>query len=283
MKPATIPALVLGVLFAFISPAFGQQYEVIYPNGLTAIAKEPLPRQIYLAQKNVLKIRAEFFPKDKPDAPPSIVQATGFIEKNSSYIVSARHLLVETAMDLAGSYDELFNIDKNGILHGVNYDYRFFAVLDMATGRIEYPLEIAAMGRMGTFLDVILFRPLKKIPVKSLPLSNNVKTGDKVYVSGFTSQNTHYHKISGESLWFTSDEIKFTTEHIILAVLQNKTITSAGVKKLYRLFEPTQSGFSGGPVFNSTGQVIGIMIEKDTLFSFVISSEDIAAVIQSVK
>lgn len=283
MKPASIFALMLGVLLIFANPIFGQQFEVVYPNGLIAVAKKSLPRQIYLSQKNVLKIVGEFSPKGQPNAQPVVVWGSGFVEKESGYVVSARHLLVETAMNLAERYNEPFEIDKNGVLRGLNYDYRFYAVLYTATERLEYSLEVVAMSPMGTYADVILFKPLKKIPVNGLDLSSNVKSGDKVYASGFTAQSTHYHKTNGEVVWVTTDEIKFTAEHVILAVLKNKTTASIGVNKLYRLAEPTQSGFSGGPVLNSNGQVVGMIIEKDTLFAFVVSSDDIAVVIKSIK
>lgn len=283
MKPASISALALSALLIFANPTFGQQFEVVYPNGLIAIAKKSLPRQIYLSQKNVLKIVGEFSPKDQPNAQPMVVWGSGFIEKESGYVVSARHLLVETAMNLAERYNEPFKIDKNGVLRGLNYDYRFYVVLYTATERLEYPLEVMAMSPMGTYADVILFKPLKKIPVDGLILSSNVKPGDKVYASGFTAQSTHYHKINGETVWITTDEIKFTAEHIILAGLKNKITASIGVNKLYRLAEPTQSGFSGGPVLNSAGQAVGMIIERDTLFAFVISSDDIAAVVKSIK
>ncbi len=274
---------IIGIAPLTAAPAFGQQFEVIYPNGLTAVAEKALPPQVYLSQQNILEIKGEFFPKNQPDAQPWIVQATGFIEKASGHVVSARHLLVETVMDLAERYNEPFYIDENGVFQGVNYDYKFFAVLNTATARLEYPLEVVAMGPMDTYLDVILFKPLKKIPVKNLALSSNIKPGDKVYASGFTTQDTHYHKANGKTARVTTDKIKFTAEHVVLAILQNETIASIGVKKLYRLAKPTQSGFSGGPVFNTGGQVIGIMIEKDSIFSFAISSDDITTVIKSIK
>ncbi|OGN01418.1 MAG: hypothetical protein A2651_03970 [Candidatus Yanofskybacteria bacterium RIFCSPHIGHO2_01_FULL_42_12] len=191
MKPAPIPILVLGMLLVFTDSVFGQQFETIYPNGLTAIAERPLSSAVYLSQQNIIKIRGEFFQKNQPDAPPIIVQASGFVEKDSNYVVSARHLLVETVMELAGRFGEPFSLDKNGIPRGVGYDYRFFAVLDTATERKEYPLTVVAMGPLDTYLDVMLFKPTKNLPVKSLGLSNKVRSGDKVYVSGFTSQNTH--------------------------------------------------------------------------------------------
>lgn len=283
MKSAIISVLALSVLVTFANPTLGQQYEIIYPNSLMAIAEQPLPQSVYLSQQNILRIKAEFFLKNQPAAPPLVTQATGFIEKSSGYIVSARHLFVETVMNLAERNGEPFSINKDGILREVNYDYRFFAVLDTATTRTQYPLEVVAMGPLDTYLDVILFRPLKKISVKGLTLSSNVKPGDKVYASGFTTQRTHYHKANGEVVWITIDESKFTSDHVILVPIHNNTITLAGVKKLYRLAKPSQVGFSGGPVFNNTGQVIGIMIETDTLFSFVISSEDINVVIKSIK
>lgn len=283
MKPKILATLVSGVFLIFVNPVLGQQYEVIYPNDLTAIAEKPLPSPVFLSQQNILRIKGEFFPKGRSSEQYLTVQGSGFIEKNSGYIVSTRHLLVEEIVNLLEKYGEPFYTDKNGIPHGNNYDYIFFAILDTATSRTEYPLEVIAMGPWDTYLDVIVFKPLKKISAKGLILSNNIEPGKKVYASGFTAQSTHYHKINGRTVWIVTDEIKFTSEHIVLVSLQNKTIKSFGINKLYRLSGQTQFGFSGGPVFNSSGQVIGIMIEKDTLFSFVLSSVDIATVLQSIK
>lgn len=272
-------------LFLLVAPsAFAQQTEVIYPNGLVVIAAENLPPKVYLAQKNTLEIGVKFFYRGRPKAVLSTAQASGFIEKKSGYVVTARHTLVETMINLWYHQGEFFRIDENGIPKGEKYDYEFNVILHTPTSVVEYPLELKTIGKMGTHVDVMIFKPSRKIPIGGLELFLNPKVGDKVYSSGFTTSGSHYHNADGRTINIQTDNgVKFNFENTITAILENKTITSFGLKRLYRMAGTADFGFSGGPVIHKNGQAVGITIEGDYHFLYSVSAQDIDALIRSVK
>lgn len=284
MRLTTVMAFVLSALFIFVNPIFAQQYEIIYPNGKTAISEKALPPSVYLAQKNTLQITAEFFSKSNPELSPYIFSGSGFIDADSGNVVSARHLLVEAVMDLFFNYGEKFYIDDKGIPRGVNYDYRFYASVVTAgpdSLKHKYPLSVAAIGPINTYLDVIIFKPTQKIPVRGLKLSNDIGVGEIVYASGLTKAQSHFHKPDSSVVYVDINTIKFTAENTILAFLEK--IESGGVKRIYQLFRPIQHGFSGGPLLNKKGEVVGILIETHELFSFAVSSEDVKMLIKKIR
>lgn len=283
MTKLRAPTFALFILFLATSTVFAQQTQVLYPNGLIAIAANPLPPKVYEAQKNTLEIRIRLFHPARPSITLSAASGSGFVEKNSGYVISARHVLIETIINLMTHQGGVFFIDKNGLPQVAPYSYEFKAVLYTATGELEYPLELMAIGLMGTHNDVMVLKALKPIPVNGLELSYRAKPGDKVYASGFTNYRTHHHSATGQTINAQLDSrIKYNFEDTLLAVLENNAIKSAGLKRFYRLAGGSDFGFSGGPTFNTAGQVIGITIQTDGYFSYVVSSHDIAEVIKLV-
>lgn len=282
------PTTVLFIFLLLSSPSFAQQTQVIYPNGLIAIAAKPLPRKVYEAQKNILEIRVRLFYPNRPSVTIGAASGSGFVEKTSGYIVTARHVLIETMINLMAHQVGTFYIDKNGLPQGTLYEtlynYEFKAILYTATGELEYPLELKAIGPMGTHSDVMILKSFKPIPVQGLELEYKAKPGDTVYASGFTNYRTHYHNSRGQTATIQLDSrIKYNFESTILAVLENNATKSASVKRAYRLAGGVDFGFSGGPTLNTLGQAIGITNQTDGYFSYATSAQDIDALIRSVK
>jgi len=281
MKTRNVFTLISCLAFA-ISLTFAQQIEVAYPNGLMAVAENNLPQKVYLAQRNVVRIIGEFTPKGS-GKPGAIVQGSGFIESKSGYVITARHILVETVMNLKKRYGEQFYLDQHGIPQGIAYNYEIFAVVDTAASNNKFPLTVVGMSPLGTYADILVLKPLVEIPLQGLPLSDAIAVGESVYISGFTSPNSYFYNSNGEQIFIDLDIIKFNLEGKILAVLQNRELANTGVKKIFRMYAITTFGFSGGPVINKQGQVLGILSSGNEVFSHAFSSEDIKETIKTVK
>ena len=260
--------LFIAVFFAFAQSAYAQNKEKLFSTGDVLIAEEPLPSKVYLAQKNTIKIMGRFYSKDDPDSRSFNVYGSGFLEKGSGLIVTARHLFVETIFDTDRSY-----IDSS----------EFYAIVEDADSIDVFPLTFVAASKVGTYGDVMLFKPTnKKLTVNPLELSFNASVGDEVYVSGFTVHFSHYHDTSGGTIPVLVDEVKFNFKNKISDIRENPELFAAGVSRIYRLVDHAQGGFSGGPGLNSQGQVLGITIEANGAFAYLISSRDIKNLILSV-
>lgn len=283
MQTRLTAALLTSIIFLIGSPVFAQQYEVIYPNGFSMIAENPLPRKVYLAQQNILEIQGRFFTKERPEQEFAVVQGSGFLEKESGYVISARHNLVEIIIDIWSRENLSYYIDKKGIPVSREYVYQFYAIVYTATARLEYPLEVAGIGPLGTHVDIMVFKPLKQIPVNGLELSENSKVGDKVYVSGFINYVIHYHQKDGRPTIVNLGSAKFNFDNEIVAILEDEKVALVGLKRVYRLLGRGEEGFSGGPGLDRNGQVVGITVEKSDFLLYAISSQDIAALIKSIK
>lgn len=275
--------MVFAFIFAAVSPVFAQQYQVIYPNGKVAISEKPLPLPVYESQKNILLIEGEFFPKNNPAQNLRKVWQTGFVNAESGNIVSARHGLVETAMSILESNNLDYQIDNQGVIRGIEYDYKFYASVLAATRDAalkKYNLSVISMGAMGTDIDVVVFKSKEKIPVKALQISNTASlVGETVYFSGVTRSSSHFHEEDGEEVYITFQNIKFNIESTILSVFASVEHSSVG--KMYLLSRPVKGGFSGGPILNKTGKVIGMGVATDEIFSYAISAQDIISLLNN--
>ena len=97
----------------------------------------------------------------------------------------------------------------------------------------------------GLDLVLIKFRSNKNYPIAPIASSENLKEGSSIYVNGWPNP---------EDLSITERVRRF--EEGIVSFVANSPSSNGGYSFLYSSW--TASGMSGGPIFNSEGQVIGI-------------------------
>ena len=73
------------------------------------------------------------------------------------------------------------------------------------------------------------------------------------------------------------DLINFTFPAEVTASITNMPVNKTGTKKIFRLLDSAEPGFSGGKVMNEDGKVIGMTVAATTAnnFIYVFSSQDI--------
>jgi len=281
-----------------VEESFGQQFDTVYPQGEIMLSEHKLPKKVFEAQKNTFIIEARFSnhilnktEESNLENPQAVLfmnspcaktktQGSGFIEKESGYIISARHLLVDTAMNLRSHCGAIIEIDQNGIIYASDYEQKFVVIVETSTGRLEFPIEPVAMSPLGEYLDIIAFRSAEKIPVLGLSLATGARVGEVTYSSGFSSVQGSYYLPDGDEKSVMSDPIRSVVENAITFV---ESFKSLGIQKKFRLLKPARHGFSGGPLLNNKGEVAGMMTESDSILSTALSFEDIQIFIDSIK
>ena len=274
----TVALLVIFILSAFAQSVRAQNKQTLPSTGEVLVAEQPLPSKVYAAQQNVVQLVAKFYLKSDPTAYPVVYYGSGFVEEGSGLVVTARHLLVESLINI----DKSLYVDNNGIFQSVAYDSKFFAVIETPAGINEFPLTAVAMDPLGTYADAMFLKSNRKLPVQSLKLVHTASVGDIVYASGFVTSFSHYHDADGIAQP-VENRIKFNFRNTIIDIREDSELRSAGMARMYILVDHAQGGFSGGPLLNTQGQVLGITIEVQGAFTFVLSSRDIANLISSVK
>lgn len=269
--------LLFALLQFFTSPLFAQNLknrtEEMYPFGTVIIAKEPLPDKVYASQKDKIIVSVVYFEKGTSNIVMSSV-GTGFVSKIPGIILTVRHLLVETV---------------------TAYDYVFMGTIVTDSARINFPLFLIAKGEAGTFKDLMVLKTDVETLVKARTDSDIVRPnpyslllrtsefadakvdGKKVYISGFAPTVSEYFNKNNQPTSVYVDLINFTFTAEITAPVIDMPINKLGIRKLFRLIDSAESGFSGGKVMNDNGQVIGMTIAASVARNFVyaISSKDI--------
>ncbi len=246
--------------------------EVMYPLGTVIIAKEPLPNRVYRSQKDKIIVSVTCFEKGTTNIVTSS-SGTGFVSEVPGLIVSARHLI------------------KDG-----DYDHVFTGIIVTEKEWIRFPISLVAKGEPGKYKDIMVLRvdPITmelawaesidvfdtnpyRLLLRTSEFADAKVDGKKVYISGFSSTVGGYFDENNQDVSFLMDLINFTFPAEVTASITNMPVNKTGTKKIFRLLDSAEPGFSGGKVMNEDGKVIGMTVAATTAnnFIYVFSSQDI--------
>lgn len=259
----------------YAGSGFGPPDYVFPGNALESDA--PLPTKVEYAIKNTLAIRARFI-LNKPNMffTSELLDAsgTGFMVEPGIFI-SARHIFFITILEL-NERGSVYSLDQYNLPYSRDYTYNFYGTANAGGRPANFKMELLGMGDPHKFLDMSVFKA-DNFPgtVKSLEFEEKAELGETVYSRGMVPLIIPLNELGtgGKTLM---DFINYTFAGRISAILTDMTINKdTGLKKIYRIETTLEQGFSGGPVLNKDGKVIGMTISTTRNFVYAISAEDL--------
>lgn len=281
------------------SPRFSTQnpnitYKPDYPLPPNATnSDEPLPQKVQDSFENILGLTVQFKTNRSFLGPSNQVLTyggTGFLEKQSGLIVGARHVFLDSIIKFRRTGSK-FKLDQKGLPQSQKdpnnipyYEYYFFGSSTVSDKSFKFPIQLAAMGKLEEFQDYAAFRGSFPTEIKALELEEKVKKGDTLYNAGqiplFIDIESMDPSLRKEALF---DTLRYSFKGVLSAIITDLPINKFGLKKLYRIRMDSEFGFSGGPVFNTEGKVVGITILRIENFAYAISAEDIRSFLKKIK
>ena len=284
MQKLTVLFLLIATIVACHDPPQANQPVYIFQ-----YSSLPIPEKVMKAHENTVGITIEFNMGNRSFLIPYpssklISSGSGFFTKKD-LIVSARHIFMDSIINLARQ-GLSFTLDNDGIPKSTFYSYRFYGTTPSPESPINFPLKLISMGKPGEHRDSITLRA-ENYPknLKILRLAENVKPGDLVYISGYVPVFSLYPNIFGSYETVQSDTTNELFEGRVKKIINNMPINQVGVNTLYKIEGKITLGYSGGPVFNTDGEVVGMAIEyiRDANFIYVLSSKDIKVNLGKIK
>lgn len=259
----------------------------------------PLPEKVKDSFKSTIGIMVRFTLNQTNTYVPVKQEFHGssFITKDG--IISARHIFLVTIKEL--SYRGMpFTLDKNNLPRSLYYTYRFYGIADINGRPVTFPLELIGMGDPYLSQDFAVFKAIDLPPqLKPLEFEENVKLEngdgrfdeDEIYYSSgrvpsFRPFDNDLNHISKRVLM---DFINYNFAGSISAIIPDMPNNKeASLEKIYRingLINNVEPGFSGGPVFDKNGKVIGmtVYLSPGLNFSHAISAKDLRSFIEKLR
>ncbi len=246
------------------------------------MSKDSLPSKVFEAQKKKIRIVGQFYVQSLPQYPPEIVGGTGFAVnyKSKIIILTAKHVLVGLILDLNKRFFG-FEYNKDGIPESPSYKYQYYGVVDNDKYTV-FPIVPIAMGEMGKFQDYVAFKPESPVKLETVALAKNANVGDEVYTSGYAPGHSLFPDNLGNYVYALSDIIDYTFDGKIMKKIEDMPSNKYGLKTYYRISSSVEQGFSGGPVFNNNGEVVGMTVESVKNFHYAISSDDLMDFLEKI-
>ena len=255
--------------------------------GRFLIAPHSLPDSVYRAQEKKIFLLAQFQRKgpvlEGDPLLPTAYTSTGFVV--GEYVVTAGHFIMDS-VSMLKTHGLDFEL-HDGIPEGVDYEYTIRGRIMAGSITMDFPLTLVAIN-VGSPRDILALKPepstlefllansyipnaegrLVRNPLVILSdphkLTDKVELNEQVFISGYSGDGQ-------------SDLIDFTFPGVIVAKIEKLAVNQGGVKRIFRVLGKVEPGFSGGPMFNSKGEVLGMNVSASYMLNFVyaISSEDI--------
>ena len=260
----------------------------VFPKNVL-ISDEPLPEKVKDSFRNTITITACFDlsnQKTFSSTEPMKFGGTASLFEPELFI-SARHTFLVPIIELNQKGYPFF-IDKNGLPHSDYYDYTFYGTANIGGQAVTFPLQLIAMGDLYRPQDLAVFMAINP-PSQLIPLEfgEPAKLGDIVYSSGrvasFDPLDDHLNPLRK---WGLSDFINFNFKGQVVGIITDlPNNTYAGLRKIYSIRTALEPGFSGGPVFDKNGKIIGLTvnISPGLNFSHAISAEDQESFIKKLR
>ncbi len=256
------------------------------------ISDTPLPAKVYDAQKNKISIELRIYRQGRSNYSPDIAMGTGYIFA-PGFVLTARHILMEMLLrGVRSGYT--YVIGSDGLPKGLNYSYEFFGSIAGAEKELKFPLSLEAMGELGTFKDLMVlkvdatamdfarkFKPQGKTghnpyaPLLSTAVFNtDAVLAEKIFMAGIHDVPSYFINKDGNEELVLAAKRNYVFEGSITQRIEHLPINKLGIIRFYEVKGEAEGGFSGGPAFNSEGEVVGTIIEKAGPFAYLISSRD---------
>ena len=209
---------------------------------------------------------------------------TGFSVQQGVF-VSAGHILSTQAANLA-HIGHVISFDKFGIPKSdrKTFMYTFTGTTNINNKSEDFSFRIAGLGNLiNQFKDIVVL-VAETVPtgLKTLKLNPNaLKLDEKIYASGYIFQKIAIGQGGRGLVLF--DVIKKTQPGMVDAVIENLPINDLGVKRFYRINGQLELGYSGGPILNSAGEVVGMIILRSQNQFYAISSQDVINYVNEFK
>ena len=202
--------------------------------------------------------------------------------------ISARHIFFADMLYNEHGYP--FMINEKGLPISRYYTYEFCGTANVNGKPFNFPLRLTGMGDPYLPHDFIVLEAVNLKPaLKPLEFEEGAELGNLVYSSG----RLPYHNRSPADMNSTKkrillDFINYTFTGTISAILTDMQYNKdSKLQKIYRIGRSINSiepGYSGGPVFDKNGKVIGmsVFLSSGHNFSHAISAKDLKIFIQNL-
>lgn len=252
----------------------------------------PIPQEVKNSFKSTIGITVRLISKDSLGlfsfSEPIEYSGSGFMVEKGIFI-SARHIFFSGMIENQRILP--FSINNNGLPVSNSYYYEFCGLADINGKPFNFPLELIKMGDPYKLQDFAAFKGYNVPPeLKPLEFEKNVNLGDTAYSSGripvFKPYGTDIGPIKKSG---PMDFISYTFTGSISAIIPNwPNNKDRQLEKLYRIIRihnNPEPGYSGGPVFDKNGRVIGmtITLSQGMNFSHAISAEDLSLFMRKIR
>jgi len=302
-KPLALYLLIASLLFTFIAckdppKSTLDQFKASIESGHELPAGLPekyiedptIPERVREARKSVIGVTVVI--KLNQDI-PSLTSRRELVSRGSGFfiesdigpdiVISARHVLIDPILDINRKVGLPFALD-NGIPKSEHYSYYLYGTNYTTRPPENFYLQPVSIGTFGEHQDYMALRVYgydRKI--KPLTLRSDVKLGDQVFISGYVPIFSFYPNSLGGYEKVQSNVISKIFKGKLSKIIDDLPINKVGSIAQYEIEINCEFGYSGGPVLNSEGEVIGMTIEKLSNFVQAVSAKDIIHFAASTK